>query len=192
MGNSRKWLASSSSSSKLREYRSISSGTLVSEQCRLSTNSTCRLQPLNIGMHLNIFTTILHEGHDKRKHRHSSVARRGLLLYPTAYRTFAAPTLNKLLTNIRTGFFVSFLDTIINLLDIGFTYFGFVLVIKMICTRGRFSQKTPTDRRTNAPRHTFWGLSRTLTPQKPNAQVCYNNIRSEDVIFIATSLLFGN
>lgn len=53
-GKSRMWFASSSSSSKLLEYRKMSSGTLGSEQCRLSTNSTCRLHPLKIGMHLNI------------------------------------------------------------------------------------------------------------------------------------------
>lgn len=53
-GRSRMWLASSSSSSSDREYRRISSGTFGSEQCRLSTYSICRLQPLKIGMHLNI------------------------------------------------------------------------------------------------------------------------------------------
>lgn len=53
-GKSRIWFASSSNSSKLREYRIMSSGTLGSEQWRLSTNSTWRLQPLKIGMHLNI------------------------------------------------------------------------------------------------------------------------------------------
>jgi hypothetical protein len=53
-GKSRMWFASNSSSSKLLEYRKMSSGTFGSEQCRLSTNSTCRLHPLKIGMHLNI------------------------------------------------------------------------------------------------------------------------------------------
>ena len=32
----------------------MSSGTELREQCRLSTYSTCRLQPLKIGMHLNM------------------------------------------------------------------------------------------------------------------------------------------
>lgn len=46
--------ASSKSSSKLLEYLSISSGTLTKEQCLLSTNSTCLLQPLNIGIQRNM------------------------------------------------------------------------------------------------------------------------------------------
>lgn len=37
----------------------ISSGTVFNEQCRLSTDSTWRLQPLNIGMHLNILCPVL-------------------------------------------------------------------------------------------------------------------------------------
>lgn len=47
-------LASSKSSSKLLEYLRISSGTLTKEQCLLSTNSTCLLQPLNIGIQRNM------------------------------------------------------------------------------------------------------------------------------------------
>lgn len=53
-GKSRMWFASNNNSSKLLEYRRMSSGTFGSEQCRLSTNSTWRLHPLKIGMHLNI------------------------------------------------------------------------------------------------------------------------------------------
>lgn len=53
-GRSRIWLASSNSSSKLREYLKMSSGTVGSEQWRLSTYSTCRLQPLNIGIQRNM------------------------------------------------------------------------------------------------------------------------------------------
>ena len=54
LGRSRKWFASSRSSSRLRAYLQSSSGTTESEQCRLSTYSTCRLHPLKIGMHLNM------------------------------------------------------------------------------------------------------------------------------------------
>lgn len=46
--------ASSKSSSKLLEYLRISSGTLAKEQCLLSTNSTCLLQPLKIGIQRNM------------------------------------------------------------------------------------------------------------------------------------------
>lgn len=60
LGKSRIWLASSSNSSSDREYRRISSGTLGSEQCRLSTYSIWRLQPLKIGMHLNIVVRAIH------------------------------------------------------------------------------------------------------------------------------------
>lgn len=60
LGRSRIWLASSSSSSSDREYRRISSGTFGSEQCRLSTYSIWRLQPLKIGMHLNIVVRAIH------------------------------------------------------------------------------------------------------------------------------------
>ncbi len=41
LGRSLRWLASSRSSSSERAYRMMSSGTLFSEQCRLSTYSTC-------------------------------------------------------------------------------------------------------------------------------------------------------
>lgn len=52
----RDWIlfASSKSSSKLLEYLRISSGTFAKEQCLLSTNSTCLLQPLNIGIQRNM------------------------------------------------------------------------------------------------------------------------------------------
>lgn len=53
-GKSLMWLASSNNSSKLREYRRISSGTAESVAWRLSMNSTWRLHPLKIGMHLNM------------------------------------------------------------------------------------------------------------------------------------------
>lgn len=43
-GSSLSWLASRRSSSKLRLYRNISSGTVCKLQCRLSTDSTWRLQ----------------------------------------------------------------------------------------------------------------------------------------------------
>lgn len=54
-GRSRKWLASSKSSSSERVCRNISSGIWVKPLWLLSTYSTCRLQPLKgRGMHLNI------------------------------------------------------------------------------------------------------------------------------------------
>ena len=53
-GRSRIWLASSKSSSRLREYLKMSSGTVGSEQWRLSTYSTWRLQPLKIGIQRNM------------------------------------------------------------------------------------------------------------------------------------------
>ena len=55
-GKSLMWLASSNSSSKLLEYRQRSSGTLGNEQWRLSTYSTWRLQPLNMGMQRNMLS----------------------------------------------------------------------------------------------------------------------------------------
>ena len=58
LGRSRKWFASSRSSSRLRAYLQSSSGTTESEQCRLSTYSTCRLHPLKIGMHLNMAAAV--------------------------------------------------------------------------------------------------------------------------------------
>lgn len=61
LGKSRMWLASNKSSSKLREYRKMSSGTVGKEQCRLSTYSTCLLQPLNRGMQRNIVFTTLYK-----------------------------------------------------------------------------------------------------------------------------------
>ena len=54
LGSSRSWFASRSNSSKLRVYLNISSGTAVRLQCRLSMNSTCRLQAFQKGKHLNI------------------------------------------------------------------------------------------------------------------------------------------
>jgi len=54
LGRSRIWLASSKSSSRLREYLKMSSGTVGSEQWRLSTYSTWRLQPLKIGIQRNM------------------------------------------------------------------------------------------------------------------------------------------
>lgn len=53
-GRSRIWFASNSSSSKLLEYRRMSSGTHGKEQWRLSTYSTCLLHPLKIGMQRNM------------------------------------------------------------------------------------------------------------------------------------------
>ena len=54
LGKSLRWLASKSSSSRLLAYLMISSGTWERLQWRLSIYSTCRLQPLNNGIHLNI------------------------------------------------------------------------------------------------------------------------------------------
>ena len=55
LGKSLRWLASKSNSSRLLAYLMISSGTWERLQWRLSIYSTCRLQPLNNGIHLNIF-----------------------------------------------------------------------------------------------------------------------------------------
>lgn len=57
-GKSLMWFASKNSSSKLLEYRKISSGTVGNEQCRLSTHSTWRLH-LNKGIHRNMLDTTL-------------------------------------------------------------------------------------------------------------------------------------
>ena len=54
LGRSLRWLASKRSSSRLLAYLIMSSGTWDKLQWRLSIYSTCRLHPLNNGIHLNI------------------------------------------------------------------------------------------------------------------------------------------
>lgn len=66
-GKSRIWLASKKSSSKLLEYRNMSSGTFGKEQCRLSTHSTWRLH-LNKGIHRNMLDTTLQTNYILIKH----------------------------------------------------------------------------------------------------------------------------
>lgn len=96
-GKSRMWFASNKSSSRLREYRRMSSGTLGSEQCRLSTNSTCRLHPLKIGMHLNIVEYFL---------IYTTKALATLFFYPAQFSIFTA--LIALLAPFRYFFFAFF------------------------------------------------------------------------------------
>ena len=58
LGNSLRWLASNSNSSRLLAYLIISSGTWDKLQWLLLIYSTCRLHPLNNGIHLNIVVCV--------------------------------------------------------------------------------------------------------------------------------------